>query len=51
MRTNARCQVKTGYFVVNTSAKIGQFEPAIAQLIDNSTQRLIQAFAQAFPVW
>ncbi|MBE9050707.1 TetR/AcrR family transcriptional regulator [Nostocales cyanobacterium LEGE 11386] len=47
---DARCQAKPGCLFVNTSAEIGQFEPAIAQLIENSTQRLIQAFAQAFQV-
>ncbi|MBE9052780.1 TetR/AcrR family transcriptional regulator [Nostocales cyanobacterium LEGE 11386] len=45
---DAQNDTTPGCLFVNTSVEIGQSEPAIAQIVEDSTQRLIKAFHQAF---
>jgi len=45
---DARDEATPGCLFVNTSVEIGHSEPAVAQIIEDSTQRLIKAFHQAF---
>jgi AcrR family transcriptional regulator len=43
---DARRETTTGCLFVNTAGEIGPADPAIAQVIEQSTQRLTQAFEQ-----
>lgn len=45
---DARREATPGCIFVNTSAEISRSEPAIARIIESSTQNLIKAFHQAF---
>lgn len=43
---DARQDLAPGCLFVNTSGELGQAEPVVAQVIEQSTQRLLQAFQQ-----
>ena len=45
---DARREATTGCLFVNTAGEIGPADPAVAQLIEQSTQGLMQAFEQTF---
>lgn len=47
---DARRELTIGCLFVNTSGELGQAEPAFTQVIELSTQQLIQAFEQAIQI-
>ena len=44
--SDAQRELTPGCLCVNTSGELGQAEPAVAQVIEQSTQRLLHAFQQ-----